>query len=400
MITFIYAGIAGILFGIFTGLIPGVHINLIASILTTFSLLLIPHFGVLPLSSFIIAMSVTHSFVDPIPSVFLGVPDADMVMGILPGHRMLLEGKGIQAIQLTVVGSLLSLILVILLIFLVLPFLQLLVDFISPKIGWILLFVVLFMVLKGGFSKIYLNVAVFLLAGTLGIVVFRLNLSNPLLPMLSGLFGVSGLLLSLQSVGEIPKQDFKGSVDIGGWNMTRALSGAVIAGSITGLFPGLGAAHAAVIAMQFVGRIGSHAFLVLIGGISTVNFIFSLATFYAIEKARNGSIIAVQGLLGTISSIELWLLVFVALFAGGVASFIALFCARKMSWIVERVSYRLLCFSVLLLVTVLVYVFSGWIGLLVLLISTFVGMIPQLLNINRSHLMGCLLLPVILFFLL
>ena len=38
------------------------------------------------------------------------------------------------------------------------------------------------------------------------------------------------------------------------------------------MFPGLGGAQGAVIAMQFAGNIGDHGFMILMGGINTVNF--------------------------------------------------------------------------------------------------------------------------------
>jgi TctA family transporter len=47
-----------------------------------------------------------------------------------------------------------------------------------------------------------------------------------------------------------------------------------------------------------------------------------------------------------------------------------------------------------------VFYFSSWIGLLVLFVSTFTGMIASLVGVKKSLAMGCLLLPVILFFIL
>ena len=47
-----------------------------------------------------------HSFVDSIPSVFLGAPDEDTVLSVLPGHRLLLSGKGLDAVACAAQGSL------------------------------------------------------------------------------------------------------------------------------------------------------------------------------------------------------------------------------------------------------------------------------------------------------
>jgi len=41
---------------------------------------------------------------------------------------------------------------------------------------------------------------------------------------------------------------------------------------------------------------------------------------------------------------------------------------------------------------------SGKYGILILLVSTSLGIVPPLVGVGRNHLMGCLLLPVILYF--
>jgi len=48
----------------------------------------------------------------------------------------------------------------------------------------------------------------------------------------------------------------------------------------------------------------------------------------------------------------------------------------------------------------LAFLLTGPIGVLILLTSTAVGVIAPLAGTNRSHAMGCLILPVILYFLL
>ena len=54
----------------------------------------------------------------------------------------------------------------------------------------------------------------------------------------------------------------------------------------------------------------------------------------------------------------------------------------------------------LLLIVVLSFVLTGVTGFFILLISTSIGMLPALKGVGRNHAMGCLILPVILFFML
>lgn len=94
--------LAGCIAGVFTGLIPGIHMN-------TVSLSLVYVMADRSeLIFFIIPMSVVHTFVDFIPSVFFGAPEAENFLSVLPGHKMLLEGKGITAIKITVFGGLIG----------------------------------------------------------------------------------------------------------------------------------------------------------------------------------------------------------------------------------------------------------------------------------------------------
>ncbi|MDP7115595.1 MAG: tripartite tricarboxylate transporter permease [Candidatus Woesearchaeota archaeon] len=399
----VVALVVGVVAGIFTGLIPGVHINLVSILLVSVSGYFLGFTSPLVLGVFIIAMSVTHSFLDSIPSVFLGAPDPDMALAVLPGHRLLLEGRGYEAVKLTVIGSLLSLIMVVLLIPVLIPVVPFVYEFIQPYIGWILVAVVVYMILKEiGLLKKLWGTFVFMLSGILGIIVFSIpNLKQPLFPMLSGLFGVSTLLMSLTSNTEIPEQKITEEIKVEKKNLVKAVGAATFSGSLTGLFPGLGSAQAAIIAIiavQIVGDIGAHAFMVLIGGINTVNFVFSLATFFTLSKARNGAIVAVMEILESINVYELVVFLAVALIVGGIASFLAMKITKVFAKFIGKVNYRILCLSVIGFISVLVLYFSSFIGFLILLVSTVVGLIPGLVNVKRSLAMGCLLLPVIYYF--
>ena len=388
--------------GIITGLVPGVHINLVSIILISLSAYLLNFTTPLTIAVFIIAMGITHTFLDAIPSIFLGAPDADMALAVLPGHRLLLNGQGYEAVKLTVIGSLLSLITVIAILPLMIPLAPLIYKFLQPYIGYILIAVVVYMILiEKKINKIFWSFVIFSLSGILGMIVLTLpNISQPLLPMLSGLFGVSVLLISLNQKVLLPKQRISESITIPLKKKSKAIAASVFSGSLTGLFPGLGPAQAAVIAMQIVGNIGEYAFMVLISGINTVNFLFSLVSFYTINKARNGAIVALMEIVKSISLTELIILVAVALIAGSLATYLTLFFSKIFSNLMNKVNYNFLVIGVIALIVLLVFFFSSWVGILILITSTALGIIAPTLGVKRTHSMGCLLLPVILFFIL
>ena len=104
----------GIIFGTITGLIPGVHINLIGAFIVSLSASLFYLINPIYLVVFIVAMAVTHTFVDFIPSIFLGCPDTDTELSVLPGHELLKKGEGYEAIILTCYGSLAAIFILVL----------------------------------------------------------------------------------------------------------------------------------------------------------------------------------------------------------------------------------------------------------------------------------------------
>jgi len=252
-----------------------------------------------------------------------------------------------------------------------------------------------------GIDKKFWALAVFLMAGILGIIDLTMpNLKQPLFPMLSGLFGVSMLVVSLSNKTEIPKQRITDSIKIPKFENIRALVAGTFSGSIVSFFPGMGPAQAAILASQLAGRLGTYTFLILIGGINTVNMAVSLVSLYTINKARNGAVLAIREIMTAIDLNTLILFLAAILFAGGIAVFLALFLAKIFIKFIVKVNYSMMCISVILLIVVMVFYFSSWIGLLILTVATAIGIIPNVVNVKRSHSMGCLMLPVILFFLL
>ena len=115
---FIISIMIGFLLGIISGMVPGIHTNTFAFILAAFAPLLVDvGFSSIDIAVIIVSNALTHTFLNIIPSVFLGAPDADTSLAVLPGHRMLLDGHGSEAVRLSALGSagsvLVSLILII-----------------------------------------------------------------------------------------------------------------------------------------------------------------------------------------------------------------------------------------------------------------------------------------------
>jgi putative membrane protein len=385
--------------GIITGLTPGIHVNLISLLLLSVSPFLLGFTSALVLACFIIAMAVTHTFLDTIPSVFLGAPESATALGVLPGHRYLLKGNGVMAVKLTIIGSYGAMILSVILFPLFIIIVKNVYAFIKDYIGYFLLVIAIFMIFRD--KKLGWAIFVFVVSGILGLIVLNIpNFGNPLFPMLSGLFGLSTLIYSLKENEKIPKQNYKDEIKMEKGKSIKALFSGTFSGFLTAVLPGIGAATAAVISMQITRKLGDHGFMVLIGGISTVNFVLSLVSYLVIDKARNGAIIVVRELVGGVTINHILIFICALLIAGSVAVFLALFLSKVFAKLISVVNYKKLVLGIIFLIIILTFILTNWLGLLVLLISTAIGLLPAITKVTRTHGMACLLVPVMSYFLL
>lgn len=392
--------VLGVLSGIVTGLTPGIHVNLVSVLVISFSPLLLTITSPVVLGVYIISLAITHTFLDAIPSIYLGAPDEAQVLNVLPGHRLLHKGEGHNALVYTVIGSLGCLLLGTIL-FPVFIFAMAKTDaLISNIIGYLLIAIMAYMIFRE--KKKWLRcLAAFLLSGALGLMIFSIpNLNQPLFPLLSGLFGFSLLLTSLMQKSKIPKQDLSKPLTISNKNIAKSVSAASGMGFVAAFLPGFGSSQAAIVATNVVGDIGDEGFLSLVGGINTANMLISIAAAYILQKARNGAIVTVNELLGTITFQEMLLFVGVSLVAGGIASLLALKVSKVFSKYIVKVNYNYLIIGIIAFITLLVTYFDGFIGLMILLTATAVGLITSYWGIGKNHLMGCLIVPVILYFVL
>jgi putative membrane protein len=331
--------VLGILFGIITGLIPGVHINLIATFILAILPTITKFITTKEAAVFIISMSTVHTFLDAIPSIFLGAPDEAHALSALPGHKLLLERKGKQAVMLTVVGSYLSLLLSILLVPLIIIAINFLYPLIKNHIGILLIIIVSIIIILS--KKILRSSFIFLLSGILGIIILdNPSIQNPLFPLLSGLFGISILLTSLNNKNTIPKQDTKIKL-----NMRQSIYPTILAtifGFIASFMPGMGSSQSAILATRFM-KSNTEKFMILIGGINTVNMTLSLITLFVLNKARNGAILAVKEILNKITITELVLFLSVALIAGSFAVILSSILSTGFSKIIPKINYKISC---------------------------------------------------------
>lgn len=396
MIEFIFALLMGILAGIFTGVMPGIHTNLVSAFLVSLSFYLLNIFSPLALAIFIIAMSITNSFIDFIPSIYLGAPEEDTALTTLPGHRFLLQGKAHEAVRLALIGSLLGIFLLAITIFAIKFIVYPLDDFLQKMMAWILIWICIFLIMENSNSKLLATI-IFILSGFLGIASLNLAINQPLLPLLTGLFGTSTLIYSLSQKTQIPEQEIS-SIKLDKRILIQPAIASLVVSPICGFLPGLGSSQAAIIGSKIFKKISEEQFIILNGIINSSIMALSFFVLYLTEKSRTGSAAAISQLIELTPKTLIYLLLAII-----TASIISYFLAIKISTIfaknISKIDYEKVSLFILVFLILIVFLISGFLGMIVLIAATFLGLTAQYYGIRKGLLMGCLLIPTILFYL-
>lgn len=389
----------GICIGIFFGIVPGFHVNLAVTTLLPFAFLFpSPYYFVV----LIVSVSCTEMFIDYIPSIFIGAPDADTALSVLPGHRLLFEGRGYEAIKLTVIGGLGALIVGLLMIALIANVFGLLYDLSRPYMQYVILGVVAFMIIsEKKLKKMLSAVLIISLSGLLGLLTLNSSLvpqQEVLFPVLTGLFGLSGLMISLSEKASIPEQKDDVKLKIQKKEIVKSITLAAFAGVLVGFLPAVGISEAAVM-MQYIGGSNtSRNFLITASGINVANDLFSFISLWLVSNARSGASVAIQKILVDLTFFDVIFLIGTIFFTAGIAAMLTLYLGRKIPKLLVKVNYRHLNFSVIIFIVALVFILTGPYGLLIAFTSASIGMLCVQLKIRRSHCMGVLLISTILFF--
>lgn len=393
--------VAGIIAGTFTGLFPGIHINLVAAgLLASLSAPFIANIPILALVTFIVAMAITHTFIDFIPSVFLGAPEEDSFLSVLPGHQLLIEGRGYEAVLMTLYGGLIALPATLIFAAIFIFSLDKIYETISFALPFILIFASLYLIFR---EEDWINSGIiFLAAGFLGLFTFNLPIKEPLLPLLTGLFGISNLIISLKSKTTIPKQKIPEKINFQKEDLLKATLVGCIAAPLCSFLPGIGSGHAAVIGSELSEKVSSNkrSFLFLVGMLNTLVMSLSFVTAFAINKTRTGAAVAIKEILGQITFQNLSFIILIALIAGTTAFFLGTVLAKYFSIAINKINYTNLSIAIITILIIVNLFLTNLQGIIVLTTASALGIFCITSNVRRIQLMGCLLIPTITYYLL
>jgi len=120
---------------------------------------------------------------------------------------------------------------------------------------------------------------------------------------------------------------------------------------------------------------------------------------YSISKTRTGAAVAIQSLIGTMNSNILILILLVCLISGIISFFLVKVLSIKFLKVIEKINYKKLSIGIILILSILVLLISGILGFVIFIISTATGIYCISLNVRKTQMMGCLLIPTIILYL-
>jgi putative membrane protein len=381
----------GVALGTCSGLTPGLHAN-------NFALLLASVAPVAPgpplaLGVAMLSAGVVHTFLDVVPALALGVPDPATAAVTLPGHRLVLDGRGREALRLSALGSGLA---VVVALVVAVP-LTGAVEAVYPTLRRHL------PLLLGGIAFILVAteptwrcrlgaVATLAVAAGLGLLVLDIDPSGPvpaggvLAPLFAGLFGAPVLIEALSGSGIPPQSD--PTVTLDRRTVVESAGAGAGAGALVGYLPGVSAAVGTVLVLPFVpGRSGARGFVVASSGANTANTVFALFALVAFGTPRTGVMVAMDraGVTEPLGALV------GATCLGAAAGFsLVVSVGDRYLRTVGRLDYTRVSLATGVGLAIVAYLFAGVLGLAICSVAALVGLLPAWLGVRRVHLMAVL----------
>jgi len=230
--------------------------------------------------------------------------------------------------------------------------------------------------------------ALFILSGALGYFSMDSGMADPFLPLFSGMFAMAGIANYQRSV--VPAQTDSP-------NPHKSLALYCLIGVMLGMFadivPGIGSpAQVATFATMLL-PMDTFAYLATVSALSVSQALFSLSTSASIDKSRVGATAWLSGLIDIKEELPLILGLF--MLSIGVAA-MAAFLLRKHAARLASIDWSVVNPIIAAYLMAITFVIDGPMGLVVLWIGCGIGWLAIRSGVERTNLMGAVILPTLL----
>ena len=438
--------------GFCAGLVPGLHMNNIAALLTVYGTAVLGLFsivesvagedrGAVLAACFISAAMVGHLFSEALTSTYIGIPAGDVV-SVLPAHRLARAGLGALAVRTSIDGSLAG---VIAGVVCLVPVCLLL----GPPVGaysWlrasmgavVVLFTAVLVIFEGfpalragpdpqeALLKTLRASAIMLASGVLGTVVLHTDYfacglpdlpwmddgfvqkSSLLLPLFVGLFGLPSLMLSLGS-GPMHVRNIGGVKLAGNAAGAKEVLLSVLGGAMVGWLPAMTAGSTATLCMPGAKDPedesdidSSRRFIWLYSSISACGAVLAVGALFVLMRARSGAMDAAAYFLGDAvsggaiggSAFPVIAVVLSMLLSACLSHSAALLACPRFDRAARIICSKSAAMAIIVFVCSLSVALTGARGALLMATACCLGLLTPMTGVRRVMLMGCLLVPV------
>ncbi|MCX8163440.1 MAG: tripartite tricarboxylate transporter permease [Candidatus Micrarchaeota archaeon] len=374
----ILALLIGLGLGIFCGVLPGLHPNSVASIISNIEM---QNIGII-----LISMLGVYSVILFLPSIMFGIPEGESLISLLPGQKMYIEGKLKEAIYIVSVASLISGLIAFFLGFMMIFVFRELNNFIKPYLAYILIFASVFFILKQE-RKIYAFI-IFLICALWGYVVFDKNISEPLFAMFVGFFTIPAIIYMQKD----KKIEQKKEIENNKIDFFLHIVVGIIFGAIADFLPGISSpAQLALLSSIFLKTEDVRKFLAHLVSIEVSHNIIAIST--ATGSVARVGVVAIAKKFVEISPVTYSIYATIFLFSLLVGVYFLEILATNLQRKIQTIDFSKILKILLIYLTSMIGLISGIEGLVILVVSSIFGIIVYKFGINRITLMASLIGP-------
>ncbi len=412
----------GVLIAAVFSLIPGLHIyNVIAfTMLIAFAAVdVFERMDPMMTTCFIMGMVVGFSVLFTVSSQFFQPCDDTFRSMMLPHERFLFEGRGYEAVMTAGLGSLMALLFIAAVFPFITPLIGVLRELIRPHIYWIIGLVCTFILMSewpkdhgvgptgwtrfaDGWGQLSMGLFVFIAAGILGMFVF-FNTIIPvqsafqsLMPVFIGLFALSSQIMTLVSRAYIPPQYACQSIEMLPHDVARGALTGVVSGLFSSLTPGMTPGPALLIGAHATASSGEKQFMIGGGVARVLYYVGALVLFFMpdVYMRRGGAAINISLFFVPETVEQYYLISGIIALSGAVSLLLLPRFARFCMAVTQRVDFRWIATGSIVLLTAIVWYVTGWRGLVLMLVATALGLVPNFWHTRRIPLLAVLMVPV------
>lgn len=414
------AAACGALIGSLTACVPGLHVYNLLAVGVLFLCHSATPYGAEWLTPLWAACVTSFVVAGNIPAVLLAAPDDSALFTVLPGQKLLLRGRGRDAVLLNCLGAAGGLLFVLLLAApAALALLPHAWPVLRPHMHWMVWCVITFMLLSewprqtgrgpAGWHRLAAawrstgaGLLTFALSGLLGLLLFNRPLTPPdaafqsLMPAFTGLFTLPGLILNSVSRLVLPDQAQPMQTPCGRIELLNGLGAGCLGGAFAALVPAITGGIGGFLAGHATNLRNDKSFLVSQAASRAVYYTGGLMLLFVpgASLCRGGAAAMLESFCEPAGLRDFLLYLGSVALAGGISISLTPLLATRVTngltrWGCQRIS-RLALFIVLALVTAL----TDIAGLAITTVATGIGLIPPLYGARRMNSLGVILLPV------